>query len=95
MAPGQVIRVEDLPPEMRLSDKERQQQNDWENGLRVLAEQRLAQGEYDLLKELSTSFERILIEAALKHSGGRKQDAAKKLGWGRNTLTRKLKEFDL
>ncbi|MDA8421658.1 MAG: nitrogen regulation protein NR(I), partial [Pseudomonadota bacterium] len=41
------------------------------------------------------AFERILIEVALRHTGGRKRDAAHKLGWGRNTLTRKLKELGL
>ena len=40
-------------------------------------------------------FETIMIETALSHTGGRKQDAARLLGWGRNTLTRKLKELGL
>jgi two-component system nitrogen regulation response regulator GlnG len=49
----------------------------------------------NILDNLNADFERILIQAALNHTGGRKQDAAKKLGWGRNTLTRKLKELDI
>ena len=40
-------------------------------------------------------FERALIETALKHTAGRKRDAANLLGWGRNTLTRKLKELGM
>ena len=40
-------------------------------------------------------FESIMIEAALRHTGGRKAEAAELLGWGRNTLTRKLKDLDL
>ena len=40
-------------------------------------------------------FETILIEEALNKTGGRRQDAAKLLGWGRNTLTRKIKQLDL
>jgi len=40
-------------------------------------------------------FERALIESALNYSGGRRQDAAKLLGWGRNTLTRKIKELKM
>ncbi|WP_306766785.1 helix-turn-helix domain-containing protein, partial [Halomonas sp. LBP4] len=40
---------------------------------------------------LSRVHEKILIETALKHTGGRKGEAAELLGWGRNTLTRKLK----
>jgi len=35
----------------------------------------------------------VLIETALKHTGGRRRDAAELLGWGRNTLTRKIKEL--
>jgi Response regulator containing CheY-like receiver, AAA-type ATPase, and DNA-binding domains len=41
------------------------------------------------------AFERILIQVALEHTGGRRQDAARLLGWGRNTLTRKLRELGL
>ena len=40
-------------------------------------------------------FERILIGTALAHTGGRRQEAARLLGWGRNTLTRKLKELGM
>ena len=96
MAPGQVVRVEDLPPELRqaladaaLSD------SDWEARLRLIVEQRLARGESDIFPDINASFERVLIEAALKQTGGRKQDAAKRLGWGRNTLTRKLKDLHI
>jgi len=40
-------------------------------------------------------FERVVIRTALKHTGGRKRDAAELLGWGRNTLTRKLAELGM
>ncbi len=93
MAPGQTIRVEDLPPELRNEDRAAFQTDAWESSLRETVEQRLARGEKDIFSDINSSFERILIEAALKATGGRKQDAAKKLGWGRNTLTRKLKEL--
>jgi two-component system nitrogen regulation response regulator GlnG len=36
-----------------------------------------------------------MIEVALKHSKGRKRDAAILLGWGRNTLTRKMQDLDI
>ena len=55
----------------------------------------LAGGKTPLLDEAQPAFERILIEAALQFTGGRRQDAARLLGWGRNTLTRKLKELGL
>ncbi|NMU25134.1 nitrogen regulation protein NR(I), partial [Vibrio parahaemolyticus] len=50
-------------------------------------------GDKELLSYALPEFERILLEAALEHTKGHKQDAAKVLGWGRNTLTRKLKEL--
>ena len=94
MAPGQTVRVEDLPPELLAADTGNGGA-DWEDQLKNTVEQRLARGEDEIFKGINDSFERILIEAALKHAGGRKQDAARKLGWGRNTLTRKLKDLDL
>ena len=47
------------------------------------------------LDEAVPAFERTMIEVALKHTGGRRRDAAGLLGWGRNTLTRKIKELDM
>lgn len=95
MAPGQAVGIEDLPPELRENEDEQMRAMDWETGLRRLIEQRLIRGETNILEKLNPNFERILIQAALNHTGGRKQDAARKLGWGRNTLTRKLKELGL
>ena len=95
MAPGQTIRVEDMPPELRDNTTALSPASDWRAGLRLTIEQRLGRGEINILENLNADFERILIQAALNHTGGRKQDAAKKLGWGRNTLTRKLKELDI
>ena len=95
MAPGQSVRIEDLPQELRDAEPDAQRTLDWEAGLRRLIEQRLTLGETNILEKLNPNFERILIEVALAHTGGRKQDAARKLGWGRNTLTRKLKELGM
>ena len=95
MAPGQRIRVEDLPPELLATDADNHRGADWEARLKNIVEQQLARGEDEIFKTINDSFERILIEAALKHTSGRKLDAAKKLGWGRNTLTRKIKDLGL
>ena len=95
MAPGQTVRVEDLPPELLALDADNTRGADWETRLMNIVEQRLARGEDEIFKDINDSFERILIEATLKHTGGRKLDAAKKLGWGRNTLTRKIKDLNL
>ena len=95
MAPGQMIRVDDLPPELRTDTAETVDADSWRAGLKRLIEQKLAHGESNILEKLNPEFERILLQAALAHTGGRKQEAALKLGWGRNTLTRKLKELGL
>lgn len=65
----------------------------WQKQLESWAKSALASGETEILSYALPEFERILLEAALNHTNGHKQDAAKVLGWGRNTLTRKLKEL--
>jgi two-component system nitrogen regulation response regulator GlnG len=92
MASGKDIHVDDLPPELRESAVGPAAANDWETMLRRWVEQRLSRAELPVLDIAVPRFERILIESALRHTGGRRQEAAKLLGWGRNTLTRKIKE---
>ncbi|WP_028116392.1 nitrogen regulation protein NR(I) [Ferrimonas senticii] len=97
MASGQEILRQDLPPEIvtapggGIGDDN----PDWTRELANWMEQTLANGDNNLLKQALPAFERTMLQVALRHSGGHKQDAAKLLGWGRNTLTRKLKELDL
>ncbi|MDH3670549.1 MAG: nitrogen regulation protein NR(I) [Gammaproteobacteria bacterium] len=95
MSPAQTIRLDDLPVELYQRQGSGREDSDWEKSLRDVARQSLARGESRIFKDLSSRFERILIEAALKHTSGRKQDAAQRLGLGRNTLTRKLKELGM
>ncbi len=57
--------------------------------------QAMENNQTDILSRSLPEFERTLIEAALKHTAGRKRDAAVLLGWGRNTLTRKMKALNL
>ncbi|MBB3140525.1 nitrogen regulation protein NR(I) [Halomonas organivorans] len=90
MASGREVLVEDLPPELRDGD-EGGAAGDWRLAFRDWADRALAAGHTHLLEEAVPDFEKILIETALKHTGGRKGEAAELLGWGRNTLTRKLK----
>ena len=68
---------------------------DWELRLRKWVEFNLLEGETKILSDAVPRFETIMIEEALKCSGGRRQEAAKLLGWGRNTLTRKIKALGL
>ena len=91
MASGREVLVEDLPPELRHGNADDVSNVDWQAAFREWADRALAAGHTHLLEEAVPDFERILIETALKHAGGRKGEAAELLGWGRNTLTRKLK----
>ncbi|MCW9022409.1 MAG: nitrogen regulation protein NR(I) [Sedimenticola sp.] len=95
MASSQEVHVKDLPPELLETDEPEEQGDDWQIALRNWARKRLQQGNEALLDEATPAFEMIMIETALEQTGGRKQDAAKLLGWGRNTLTRKIKELGL
>ncbi|MDI1301348.1 MAG: nitrogen regulation protein NR(I) [bacterium] len=97
MASGREIMVSDLPPELRQSnDAEvgRPAQN-WEQALADWARKELMTGSAPLLDTAMPAFEKIMITTALNHTGGRRRDAAEMLGWGRNTLTRKIKELKM
>jgi two-component system, NtrC family, nitrogen regulation response regulator GlnG len=94
LAPGTEIRGEDLPAEVT-ADAETAAEVDWSKALASWAERHAALGKRPLLIEAQPEFERVLIRTALKRTQGHRQDAAKLLGWGRNTLTRKLKELGM
>ncbi|MCC3307137.1 sigma 54-interacting transcriptional regulator [Psychrobacter sanguinis] len=67
------------------------QQSSWQNQLQTWATTALNQGKTDILQLATPEFETVLITVALEHTRGRKGEAADLLGWGRNTLTRKIK----
>lgn len=94
MAPGQNIDVSDLPPEItQQSASESVEAASWQEGLAMDVAAALSRGEQNLLEERTNMFESIMIKEALKHSKGRRIEAANQLGMGRNTLTRKIKEL--
>ncbi|MCW8127697.1 nitrogen regulation protein NR(I) [Microbulbifer halophilus] len=95
MASGREVHIEDLPQELHQQTASSETPQDWQKALRLWADQALATGRREILSEAVPAFERALIEIALKHTAGRKRDAAELLGWGRNTLTRKLKELGM
>ncbi|MGS0628019.1 MULTISPECIES: nitrogen regulation protein NR(I) [Photorhabdus] len=70
-------------------------QETWPQLLTHWATNALENGQQDLLSEALPLLERTLLNCALKHTKGHKQEAARLLGWGRNTITRKLKELGL
>ena len=95
MASGREVMVTDLPPELLDSVEAKETGANWEDALRNWADQELAKGTRALLDRAVPTFERIMIETALKHTAGRRRDASELLGWGRNTLTRKIKELEM
>ena len=97
MASGNEVQPDDLPPEL-LTPAEAcssEKTTSWEDQLRNWANRELSSGKNRILDSATPSFEKTMIEIALKHSHGRKRDAAILLGWGRNTLTRKMQELDM
>jgi len=95
MASSKEVHAEDLPPELNTVSTEAGRDEPWEMVFRRWARQSLKRGQGALLDQALPAFETILIQTALEHTGGRRQDAARLLGWGRNTLTRKIKELQL
>jgi len=92
-APGREIKVADIPADLGGVPGAAKLQDEWTRQLTHWAEKRLAAGETPLLDDALPEFERTLIRAALRQAQGGRQEAARLLGWGRNTLTRKLKEL--
>jgi two-component system, NtrC family, nitrogen regulation response regulator GlnG len=97
MAPAQRIDVADLPPELRSTGGggDREGDPNWQQALDRELAQALARGERAVGGRLEKEFERTLILRALAHTGGHRMEAAQWLGWGRNTLTRKIQELKL
>lgn len=97
MGSGREVHISDLPPEMLAHDNTQETfiGGGWESYLQHWAETSLNNGKTNILQVAVPIFEETLIKVALQHTRGRKRDAAELLGWGRNTLTRKLKELEL
>ncbi|MGL5069956.1 MAG: nitrogen regulation protein NR(I) [Aeromonas salmonicida] len=101
MASGQEVLIGDLPAELLTPITNTAEPGQpalpgcWQQQLQDWVAAKLALGETDILADALPQFERIMLETALDHTHGHKQEAARLLGWGRNTLTRKLKELDL
>ncbi|OES28587.1 nitrogen regulation protein NR [Alteromonas macleodii] len=96
MASGQEVLPSDLPPEIHSDssiEKPSAESGEWPDLLASWTDKQLRDGHHNILNDAMLTFERIMLERALQHTHGHKQDAAKRLGWGRNTLTRKLKEL--
>jgi two-component system nitrogen regulation response regulator GlnG len=96
MAPGQQVEVGDLPPELREGAGSQASPGDnWESLLALEVDRMLTREVGEVHEKLVQVFERILIQRALVHTGGRRVEAAVALGIGRNTITRKIQELGL
>lgn len=96
MASGKEVLLDDLPSE--LTDKPvitTTTDSSWQETLKSWVDSELLQGSSNIIDKALPEFEKVLLDCALQHTQGHKQEAAKRLGWGRNTLTRKLKELNM
>ncbi len=94
-APGGVITTEDVPTDFGGSESPKRAAKEWTRGLAAWAEGQLHSSDAPLLDAALPEFEKTLIEIAMSQTNGHRQEAAKLLGWGRNTLARKMKALCL
>lgn len=90
LAPGETITRADLDEVLDVAEAPAPGAAEWEHQLSAWARAQLAEGRANLHADARERFDRALLEAALAHTGGRRTEAAARLGLGRNTLTRKL-----
>ena len=96
MAPGREVHINDLPPELTGQSAAPKQINGaqpWQDLLVAAIRKDLLEGKRQLSKVYVSEVEKALIDQALAATDGRKVEAAELIGWGRNTLTRKLAEL--
>lgn len=96
MASGRDIHLHDLPPEFFNTQTEKHTtESNWETLLKADVDKRLLSKQHDIAKQIIDDIEGLMITAALEYTQGKRQEAALLLGYGRNTLTRKIKELRL
>ena len=94
-APGAVITAQDIPTDLGGKGSPDQGAREWTRMLASWAERQHQATGTPLLDTALPEFEKTLIRLALARTNGHRQDAARLLGWGRNTLTRKMKALRL
>jgi len=94
-APGRVITAKDIPGDLGGGESPRLASREWTRMLAAWAEREIRNSDAPLLAQAIPEFEKTLIETAMSQTNGHRQEAAKLLGWGRNTLTRKMKALHL
>jgi two-component system nitrogen regulation response regulator GlnG len=94
-APGGVITAADIPDDLGGNESPRNAAKEWTRTLAAWAEKQIHNSDAPLLDAALPEFEKTLIGIAMSQTNGHRQEAAKILGWGRNTLARKMKALDL
>ena len=94
MTSGREIHMSDLPDDIKqnVAGGETTSDINWQGALQVSLQQLHQSGQREIASVIVPEVERLLMQFALNTTGGKKNEAAKLLGWGRNTLTRKLKD---
>ena len=87
MATGREIRMQDLP---QTGAAAAAADPDWSKALAHEVRVRLRGGERDVYASVHEQFDQVMLGAALAENSDHRGRAAKQLGLGRNTLTRKL-----
>jgi two-component system nitrogen regulation response regulator GlnG len=94
MAPGEQILPEDLPVSLREKYPLGESSESWQDALHNWTRKALYRGQIGLMAEARVKLEKIMFDCTLDYTGGKRVEAARLLGLGRNTLTRKLKELE-
>ncbi|MDJ0748078.1 MAG: nitrogen regulation protein NR(I) [Woeseiaceae bacterium] len=94
-APGSVITAQDIPGDLGGAESSQYGAKEWTRVLAAWADRQLRKDETPLLDTAIPAFEKTLIEIAMARTNGHRQEAAKLLGWGRNTLARKMKALHI
>jgi two-component system nitrogen regulation response regulator GlnG len=99
MCHGHEIYRRDLPPEFQGEVPEPQTEletgNDWRSALQHWLDDAFTSGDLESVKKVIENTERTLIRSALEYTHGKKHEAANLIGWGRNTLTRKIQSYNM
>ncbi len=96
MSPSQIVQRDDLPNDIAQGDVSNSKgTEDWQTLFKQWAVQKALSGQDGALANIISEVEALLMEVALERTAGKRQEAAKLLGWGRNTLTRKLKDSSI
>ena len=94
MSPDDTIKLDDLPDNIFKKEKEKSNENSWEMNLEKWILNRFDSNSKNISKEIDSIYNSILIKSSLKISKGNKTEAAKILGWGRNTISNKMKSSE-